>query len=159
MCCRGRCNSSSYSSTAIFASILLPPTSISSHHSIAPFAKQDIQLLLAVHLARKMDLRARGSAPDSTNDGRAANAEAPDTASLHSNNDGHVGTNEKPSELERTAQEASDQTSDGPTSDRQTSGLEKIEDHDGPPELSNLQAFVVVLAICVGGFVSHWLSC
>jgi hypothetical protein len=91
---------------------------------------------------------------DGTSDRRVSHADTPDAVNKDLIDGGHAGTDPEPSDSERIKGVASDQTSDAQTSDQQTSTLEKAGDERAPPELTRLQTFVVVLAICVRGLAS-----
>ena len=109
---------------------------------------------------------------DGTSDRRVSHADTRDAVNKDLIDGGHTGTDPEPSDSERTKGGASDQTSDAQTSDQtsdaqtsdqpsdaqtsdqQTSTLEKAGDETVPPELTRLQTFVVVLAICVRGLAS-----
>ena len=86
----------------------------------------------------------------SRNVGLAPATNAQEPGSPQSNDDYHVDNNEKSSDQERIADEAPPQPSRGQASSPETSDLGKWEGHEGLSELSKLQTFVVVLAICVG---------
>jgi hypothetical protein len=87
--------------------------------------------------------------PDVVNDQHILDSDAPNSAKLASNDNGHAGAQQKHSEHERMTSGLSDRTSDTQTSFQQTLEDEKTVNETELAELSSLQTFVVVLAICV----------